>query len=145
MHSAARPTATQGTARMCGAGMAQLGRPAQRTGAWETVGNGGSPARRRQRGVTATGERRARRSGRHGDGLGDGAVSEAVGATVARTRRSGGRREARSEGGRCERGRLSGRAARCPDSGFKPRHRRGTWQRRGNGALPCRPGAACGV
>jgi hypothetical protein len=58
--------------------------------------------------VTATGERRVRRSGWHGGGPGDGAVSEKVGATVAHARRSGGGREARSEGGRHERGRLSG-------------------------------------
>jgi hypothetical protein len=155
-----------------GAGAAQLGRPVQRVAhgasAWrrrgsarrrrcstrrrrhgadtrETAGNDGSPVRRRRRDTTATGERRVRWLGWHGGGPGDGTVGEAVGATAARTRRSGGGREARSGGRRRERGRLSGRAARCPDSGFKPRCRCGAWQQRGNGALPRGPGAARGV
>jgi hypothetical protein len=113
------------------------------TGA-ETAVQRDSGATRRRRDVTAMGERRARR---HDGGMGDGVVGEEVGAMAAcmrrparvrgaSVRRSGGRREARSGGGRCKRGRLSEHAARCPDSGFKPRHRRGTWQPRGNGALP---------
>jgi hypothetical protein len=110
----------------------------------------GEPATTRRRRTGDGGERRltgvemaARRDGdgrvakeavgTGGGGPGDGTIGEAVGATAARVRRSGGGRE---------RGRLSGRAARCPDSGFKPRRLRGAWQPRGNGALPRRPGAA---
>jgi hypothetical protein len=42
------------------------------------VGNDGSPARRWRRGVTAMGERRARRSAQHDGGPGNGAVGEAA-------------------------------------------------------------------
>jgi hypothetical protein len=38
-----------------------------------------------------------------------------------------------------------GTPARGPDSAFNARVRRGTWQPRGNGALPGRPGADSGV
>jgi hypothetical protein len=62
---------------------------------------------------------------------------EAVGRAVSARALSGRRRRGRGE--------LSGRVARCPDSGFKPRRQRGVWRPRGNGALPCGPGAARGV
>jgi hypothetical protein len=75
-----------------------------------------------------------RRSGWHSFRLrlsrDDDATGEAVRATAACARQSG-------DG-------LSGRAARCPDSGFMPRSRRGAWQPRGNGTLPHGPGAARG-
>jgi hypothetical protein len=54
---------------------------------------------------------------------------EAVGRAVSARALSGRRRRGRGE--------LSGRVARCPDSGFKPRRR--------HGALSCGPGAARGV
>jgi hypothetical protein len=47
-----------------------------------------------------------------------GAVGRQAGEALSRRRRRG-------------RGELSGRAARCPDSGFKPRRRRDTWRPRG--------------
>jgi hypothetical protein len=108
-----------------------------------------SPARRRRRGVT-----------------GDGRAREAAASATARPRqrarghgRSGRRRDAvwrRASGARQRSARrrgearsgavLSGRAARCPDSGFKPLRRRGAWRPRGSGALPHGPGAArCGA
>jgi hypothetical protein len=43
------------------------------------------------------------------------------------------------------RGELSGRAARCPDNGFKPWRQRGACRPRGNGTLPRGPSAARGV
>jgi hypothetical protein len=78
-------------------------------GAQETAGNGGSPARRRQRDAMATGERRARRSGRHDGGPSDDAVGEAVGAIAVRARPAVGRRVARA--------RRSGAARRCREAG----------------------------
>jgi hypothetical protein len=117
-----RPAATWGTAQVRGASAAQLGRPAH----GRRRGTGGSTARGRWRGVTVTGERRGGRGG-----------TAAIRATVRSARRSGRQRR--------ERGQVSGRVARCPDSGFKPRRRRGTWQPRGVGALPRGPGTAHGV
>jgi hypothetical protein len=78
-------------------------------------GMGGSPARGRRRGTTATGERRGGRGGGPGD-------AASVG-TAARSARQSGRRR-RARGGALSgvrRGGLSGRVARCPDSSFKPR------------------------
>jgi hypothetical protein len=86
-------------------------------------GNSGSPAQRRRRGATAMGEQRVRRSGRHGDGPGDGAVgeagcqkvsgaSEAVWRRAARARRRSGRvARARRLSGAARRGR-----GRCQDA-----------------------------
>jgi hypothetical protein len=59
-----------------------------------------------------------------------------------RRRHARGGREAGGEG---EVTQLSGRAMRCPDSGFKPWHRRGTWRPHSSGTLPRGPGAARGV
>jgi hypothetical protein len=59
-------------------------------------------------------------------------------------RETGGRGEATLSGGRGRARQLSGCAARCPDSGFKPRRRRGTWRPCGSGALPHGPSAARG-
>jgi hypothetical protein len=68
-------------------------------------------------GTTARSAKRSgRRHGRRGGGRDDDGVREAVGAAAARARRGAvGRRAARAR-------RLLGRAACCPDSGFKPRH-----------------------
>jgi hypothetical protein len=131
----ARPTASTGAA--C---TTQLGQPAQRavhggsargggaarrrccsasrrrcTG--DDRGTGGSPARGQRRGAASMGERlqSGQRCGRRGS-QGDGAVSEAVGATAMRARRG-----AVGAGARVG---LSGHMARCPDSGLKVRARR---------------------
>jgi hypothetical protein len=86
-----------------------------------------------QRGVASSD--RGARGGRCRAGAG-----EAVGRRVARARRSlSGRRGEASAVGRARQ--LSGRAARCPDSGFKPRHRHGAWRPCGSGALPHGPSA----
>jgi hypothetical protein len=72
--------------------------------------------------------------------------ARAVGTTAVHMRRwsgRGARGEAALSGGRAARARqLSGRAARCPDNGFKPLRRHGAWRPRGSGALPRGPGAA---
>jgi hypothetical protein len=113
VRSAVRPTAT----RLACAALAQLGlcraaraararcstsRRRHSAGTRETVGNDGSPARRRRHGVTATGgrlrsERRGSDSGgRDGGCRGGGAWSEAVGeqAGARGTRSASGGREA---------------------------------------------------
>jgi hypothetical protein len=100
--------------------------------------DGGSPARRRRRGATATGERRETASNRasvasdRGDW--DGGASEASGRGIGGME-SGGR-------GWRARGVLSGCTARCPDSAL--RRARDVWQPRGNSALPRGPSAAHG-
>jgi hypothetical protein len=124
------------------------------------TGDGGSPARRRRCGATATGERRAARDGvgpgvsgfrprrsgrRHERGERSGRQRharggrEAGGAGEATVR--GERREAAVGRGAGEVRQLSGHAARCPDSGFKLWRRRGAWRPHGSGALLCGPGA----
>jgi hypothetical protein len=140
-----RPRPTGRARRLCpaarGSVAALLGEPVvtrhRRTG---DDGDGGSLARRRRRamaGATTTGA--ARRLA-------------AVWATRLRAvkascrgascRDDGGAREAAVGTRREGEAALSGRATRCPDSGFKPLHRRGTWQPRGSGALPRVPGEA---
>jgi hypothetical protein len=91
--------------------------------------------RARTAGHGVFGQRRMDTAGRGGGGL----------LEAGRCREASGRGEALSRHRRRGRGELSGRAARCPDSGFKPQCRCGDWRPRGNGALPHGPGAARGV
>jgi hypothetical protein len=79
---------------------------------------------------------------RHADtaGQGGGGAHEA-----GHCREASGHDEVLSGRRRRGRGGLSGRAAHCPDSAFKPWCRHGTWWPRGNGALPRGPGTVRGV
>jgi hypothetical protein len=96
-----------------------------------------------------SGRRRGRRGGRDAGGAGEARWLR----RGRRGRGDGGAREAvrmrRRAWGGCRAGAarsrlLSRRAARCPDSGFKPQRQRGAWRPRGSGSLPCGPDAAHG-
>jgi hypothetical protein len=76
-----------------------------------------------------------RRLGRDGSARGEAAVGER---RARGGRGTGGRGEATVGRRRGVRGAVG---TRGPDSGLKPRCRRGTWRPRGSGALPHGPGA----
>jgi hypothetical protein len=107
----------------------------------------GSPAHR-DGGVGASAHRRRRRRRARTRAVGRptaaaGGAREAVGRRTARARqRRGDAWRGRGERARREEGAVGTTLSRCPDSGFKPRHRRGAWQPRGSGALPRGPGPA---
>jgi hypothetical protein len=79
--------------------------------------------------VRRDGERRKMASAALDRGGRDGGTGEASGRGVGGAREAGGAGEATVGGERREVRQLSGCAARCPNSGFKPRHQRGAWRR----------------
>jgi hypothetical protein len=162
----ARPTASAGAAcvaRVRSAGGPARPRPERRArrathGARQRCsasrGRHGTGAREAAKGQRLTGVGTAdggtaSTSDRDGGAVGEATVGtrrvgEAVGTAARSTRRwsASGECEALSGAAQSAGRQLSGRATRCPDSGFKPRCRSGTWRQRGSGALPRGPGAA---